>query len=602
MLLLPSLLLVSTLGGWLTGQAQETVIDQPSAFAIEIPSLQTGIRRAVDGPDLHLPAGVVVSRFRVWLLEPYAQRIEYSGLTASLNGQSLATLRRGSRRDGKFLEIDLTLRPDLIIRGGKAAVEVQAREITDQEAGSRMVYRTLFLLLIGSHGGGGNERNPLSITCRSVPAPVDPNLPPTDSIVPRLEMEEPSQPIDGTAPGALQVRIRGRAIDPGGDPLVLLVNGAAVNRPREVPRSSRRSGEQKKGNPVSVETVLPFDQLAEIPETASAIVVEVRDPNNNRSFCNIPIRRPQVASQTGFAGRKYAVLVGVSRYDSQERNLTSLQYADRDAEALSAWLRTPGGGAFRAEDIVLLTNEQATLAAVRQAIDRFLTAAGPDDLIYLFLAGHGGPDPYDHENYYFLLHDSKVATLDTSAYPMRELGDFLRRKSKGGRLISFLDTCHSAQISTQAKSISTGPAQGRSRGAARGGVTNRGVGQRPRPPGSEPGSAGSPSPPSTTSFSFDTSNLFRQRGWSVITSAGADEKAQESSRWGGGHGVFTWSLLQALRDGKGDLDRDCQVTAAELRDYLRREVVAQPDGQQTPRVLGENVDQLVLATLPGCRK
>jgi hypothetical protein len=602
MFTLPRLMLLFALSGWAIGSFQETTVDLPDPFAIEIPALQTGVIRAVDRPDIQIPAGVAVTRFRVWLLDPYAQRVNYSGLTASLNRQSLPAGRAsGSGREGRYLEIDLTRHPGLALKTGKNVVEVQAREVIQGDSVGGIVYRTSFVLLVGASGGAGVGSGQPSVVCLSIPAPGDPNLPPIDETVPRLSLEEPFQPVDGSSPGPLRVRIRGQAVDAGGDPLALFVNGVAANSPP----GTQRGREQKRRQQAPAPTLLSFDQVVEIPETANAIIVEVRDPHQHRAFCNVSILKPQLTGPAGFAGRKYALLVGVSRYDSQERNLTSLQYADRDAEALSAWLQTPGGGAFRAQDIVLLTNQQATLAAVRQAVDRFLTAANQEDLIYLFLAGHGAADPYDPDNYYFLLHDSKVATLKESAYPMRELGDFLRRKSEGVRLISFLDTCHSAQISPPARSGGSPPGAARSPvgGTARRGVGNRGVGQRPRPPGPGAGSSASPSrPPTSATFSFDHSPLFRQAGWTVITSAGADEKAQESSRWGGGHGVFTWSLLQALRDGKADRDGDCQVTAAELSDYLRREVVAQTDGQQTPRVLGENVDQLVLAALPGCRR
>ena len=600
MLTLPRLMLFFALSGWVVGSFQDTTVDLPDPFAIEIPALQTGVIRAVDRPDIQIPAGVAVTRFRVWLLEPYAQRINYSGLTATLNRQSLPVGRTsGSGKEGKYLEIDLTRHAGLAIKAGKNVVEVRAREDIEGESVGGLVYRSSFVLLAGSSGRVEVAGGQPSVVCHSIPASGDPNLPPVDETVPRLTLEAPFQPVDGSVPGPLRVRIKGQAVDAGGDPLTLFVNGTAPNPP-----PAWRGGNQKGRKQVPAETLLTFDQAAEIPETSNAIIVEVRDPHQNRAFCNISILKPQATVPAGFAGRKYAVLVGVSRYDSQERNLTRLQYADRDAEALSAWLQTPGGGSFRAQDIVLLTNEQATLAAVRQAINRFLTAASREDLIYLFLAGHGGANPYDPDNYYFLLHDSTVATLDTTAYPMKELGDFLRGKSEGVRVISFLDTCHSAQIwpATAERRTAPGPVRSPVGGAARQGIGNRGVGQRPRPPGPGASSTNPTRQPAPATFSFDTSSLFRQRGWSVFTSAGADEKAQESSQWGGGHGVFTWSLLQALRDGKADRDGNCQVTAAELSDYLRREVVAQTHGQQTPRVLGENIDQLVLATLPGCRK
>jgi len=246
MLSQPTLFLLFALAGWLTGPSQDTVIDQPDPFALEIPSLQTGLRRAIDSPDIHVPAGLVVSRFRVWLLDPYAQRINYSGLMASLNGQSLATIKTsGSGSEGKYLDIDLTRRPDLIIKGGKHVVEVQARETIQGGSVSGVVYRTSFVLLVGPNRGGGGGREQPSISCQSILAPIDPSLPPEDRTVPRLNLEEPFQPVDGSSPGPLRVRVRGQAVDAGGDPLALFVNGVAANSPPGTQRGREQKGRQQ---------------------------------------------------------------------------------------------------------------------------------------------------------------------------------------------------------------------------------------------------------------------------------------------------------------------------------------------------------------------
>src|ERR1700685_1062300 len=59
------------------------------------------------------------------------------------------------------------------------------------------------------------------------------------------------------------------------------------------------------------------------------------------------------------AGRTFALLVGVSHY-SNDPPITSLQFADKDAETFAAFLKTPIGGALVDDDIRLLTNSKAT--------------------------------------------------------------------------------------------------------------------------------------------------------------------------------------------------------------------------------------------------
>src|SRR5499426_845163 len=88
-------------------------------------------------------------------------------------------------------------------------------------------------------------------------------------------------------------------------------------------------------------------------------------------------------------GQLWAVVIGISSY----RNIPpegQLRFAHRDAEDLAAFLRTPRGGGFPSNHIKVLLNQDATLSAIRTAIGTWLVrSAEPDDVIYIFFAGHG---------------------------------------------------------------------------------------------------------------------------------------------------------------------------------------------------------------------
>lgn len=88
------------------------------------------------------------------------------------------------------------------------------------------------------------------------------------------------------------------------------------------------------------------------------------------------------APRTG-ARRVFAVLVGVSDYGGAAGNLS---YTDEDAEKLGQELQRAG---VLAEQSVVLTNAQATVANVRAAFQRVAAQAGPDDLFLFFFSGHG---------------------------------------------------------------------------------------------------------------------------------------------------------------------------------------------------------------------
>ena len=68
---------------------------------------------------------------------------------------------------------------------------------------------------------------------------------------------------------------------------------------------------------------------------------------------------------------------------------------------------------------------------------------------------------------------------------------------------------------------------------------------------------------------------------SVITASDINQISQESERWGGGHGVFSFFLLRGLR-GEADLNNDGIVTLGELFSYVRDHVYKETAGAQRP--------------------
>jgi hypothetical protein len=88
------------------------------------------------------------------------------------------------------------------------------------------------------------------------------------------------------------------------------------------------------------------------------------------------------------AGRVFGVFVGISNYGGRANNL---MYTADDARHMYDAMQR--GAGMRAADAVVLVDQQATLAAVRQAIQRIGSQAGPNDMFVLFYSGHGGRVP-----------------------------------------------------------------------------------------------------------------------------------------------------------------------------------------------------------------
>lgn len=81
----------------------------------------------------------------------------------------------------------------------------------------------------------------------------------------------------------------------------------------------------------------------------------------------------------------YALIVGASRYDHFE----SLKYTDDDAYRVYAFLRSPEGGAVPDDHIRVLIDESAIAANIYKGLDEIIAMAGPEDVVLVYLAGHG---------------------------------------------------------------------------------------------------------------------------------------------------------------------------------------------------------------------
>jgi len=98
--------------------------------------------------------------------------------------------------------------------------------------------------------------------------------------------------------------------------------------------------------------------------------------------------RPATPPASGGAGRVYGVFVGISNYGGRASNL--MFTADDARRAHQAMVR---GAAMRESDGIILTDQQATLANIRRAVQDIAGRAGPNDMFVFFYSGHGGRVP-----------------------------------------------------------------------------------------------------------------------------------------------------------------------------------------------------------------
>ena len=94
----------------------------------------------------------------------------------------------------------------------------------------------------------------------------------------------------------------------------------------------------------------------------------------------------------------FAIVMGISKY----KFVRPLTYADKDAELFRDYLKSPGGGSVKAENIFCLLNEKAISANFWGKGFQWLKAKDlqKGDRLFIYLAGHG--DAIDEDQFFFL--------------------------------------------------------------------------------------------------------------------------------------------------------------------------------------------------------
>jgi hypothetical protein len=263
-----------------------------------------------------------------------------------------------------------------------------------------------------------------------------------------------------------------------------------------------------------------------------------------------PVYRPPARKPVGPVAQRWAVVIGISEYAHKNKNLTNLKYAHRDAEKLSEFLKSKAGGSFPASNVKLLTNRQATTKGIRDGLFTFLKRTVKEDLVVIFFSGHGTPDPDKPSNLYLVAHDSDPNNISATGIPMWDIETALKRTIAAERTIVLADTCHSAGVTEGVKGVKIGE-----------------------------------------QFNKYFAALARARpGRVIFTSCEGYEVSRESKKWGGGHGVFTWALLEALK-GKADKDKSGIVTLGEVLDYVDMTVRRETANEQHPTKTGVQFDR-----------
>lgn len=97
-------------------------------------------------------------------------------------------------------------------------------------------------------------------------------------------------------------------------------------------------------------------------------------------------------------GRRLGIIVGINSY--QDTAFQPLQYAETDARALAQWLVNTKGGNWTPSDVQMVQGTHATRELVESMITQMCVyMAQPDDLVFVYFAGHTFLDERSGEGY-----------------------------------------------------------------------------------------------------------------------------------------------------------------------------------------------------------
>jgi uncharacterized caspase-like protein len=475
-------------------------------FVLEVPELKLTVGENMSAPMPHS----LISELDLRVLRS-SQEISAGKIFVRINGEAANIIMSTHTAQSTIVcSFNLYFRPGFLLHAGRNSVEASAQSIYGR------TYYAAFLLDVREEPDSLREIQRETTVSHSEDKP------------PLIDLIRPQGPIENQR----QLTVEGY-VESGIAPVSLTVQDQSV------PLTSAPAG--TRGVQLGVEgAAYSFSTQVKIASGQDSVEMIATDAHNNRMRMSIP-----VIQGTRSASRRYAVVIGVSRY--RDARIHSLQFADKDAESVRNFLLDPKGGGVQPENLIFLENQDASFARIRSALFDFLIKPGPDDLAIIYFAGHGTNDSRRPDNYYLLGYDTDSENLASTAVPMWDLPTLFERTLRAN-VVTLVDACHSAAIGQSTPNMVND----------RWTTTSRGSALR-----------------------------------AIITASNVAEFSSESQKWGGGHGVFTWFVLRGLQ-GEADANHDHQVTVGELFDYIHRQVVAETGGTQTPTAVAGLSRALVL--------
>ena len=308
----------------------------------------------------------------------------------------------------------------------------------------------------------------------------------------------------------------------------------------------------KKGTRRGSDSRYLFSQKLPLKTGRNRIEVIAWDTDNLEDRKSIFVTRSKVKSEV------WAAIIGINDYQNQ--GIPDIKYAVADARAMDEYLQNHMN--ISPDHIFALYDENASKTEIEKILGDILPRkARPQDTVIIYYSGHGAPYPDpsspdgDNVSKYLLASDTDPESMWATAVPMERIRSIFSR-IPSERVVFLADTCYSGASGGKTLAMFT----------------------------------------RTTLNDNFLDRLAAGRGRIIITASGAGELAREDENLGGGHGVFTYYLLEGLK-GAADADGDKLITSGEAYEYVFKNVSRHTQNMQHPIKKGEEERPIILGVI-----
>lgn len=313
------------------------------------------------------------------------------------------------------------------------------------------------------------------------------------------------------------------------------------------------------------------------PVTPENIRVKEWEKRLGSLFSRARVLKPQVRGDEspGPVRNRYALVVGVGKF---LHGINTLQYSVRDATEFFRFISDPRRGGIPRQNVTFLTDQEATRAAVSQALRRIRDLAEPDDLVVVYMSSHGTP-PDKFGGVHIVTYDTEVKPRERvwhTSLTEDMLKEFVE-ELKARRLVMILDTCYSNGAYKGVPGFL--PPGGKSLGSDEdeGYGISRDYGKRLL------GAKDIVLEEETTRAAQPKSVPAEEEGWGkvLISASGAGEKSWESDNLH--NSIFTYYFLEGLSRHNGSLKDSFYYAKPLVSQKVKQEKGV--DIEQNPQVM-----------------